>query len=74
MDLLNDITPFVNGGLSAFNTYIMFRILMIEKDVERERKSLSLFRENEQETNKELDNRLRKIEVELSKRWSTWRG
>lgn len=72
MDLLSNITPFLNGGFSAFNLYILFRIINIEKEVEREKKFFLDFRNNEQRTNQELNGRLLDIEVELSKRFSTW--
>ena len=73
MELLSDLSPFINGGCSIFNMYILFRIITIEKEVEREKKFFLDFRKNEQETNKDIEVRLRRIEMELSKRWSTWR-
>ena len=73
MDFLSQLTPFLNGGISAFNLYVLFRIVTIEKEVAREKEFFTTFRENEQETNKELDSRLRSIEIECNKRWSTWR-
>lgn len=73
MDILSNITPFVNGGFSAFNLYILFRIMSIEKEVEREKKFFLDFRNNEDAMNKELDQRLRNLELECHKRWSTWK-
>lgn len=72
MDMLSSISPIVNGGFSVFNLYILFRIMTIEKEVEREKKFFLNFRQNEQKTNQELNNRLLDIEMELSKRFSTW--
>ena len=72
MDILSNITPLINGGFSAFNLYILFRIMSIEKEVEREKKFFLEFRNNETKTNRELNNRLLDIEMELSKRFSTW--
>ena len=41
MDILSDISPYINGGFSVFNLYILFRIITIEREVEREKKILS---------------------------------
>ena len=73
MDILSNITPVINGGFSAFNLYILFRIMSIEKEVERERKFFLEFRKNEAQMNQELDKRLRNLELECHKRWSTWK-
>ena len=73
MDFLSDISPVLNGGFSAFNLYMLFRIMNIEKDVEREKKFLLNFRESEQETNKDFSTRLMKIEMFLSRFNSNWR-
>ncbi len=72
MDFISEISPLINGGISAFNLYILFKIISIEREVERERKFFLEFRNKEQETNKSLDARLRNIEIECYKRWSTW--
>ena len=72
MEILSEISPFINGGISAFNLYILFKIISIEKEVERERKYFLEFRKGEQETNKELDCRLRAIEKQAAKRWTTF--
>ena len=74
MDILSNITPVINGGFSAFNLYILFRIMSIEKEVERERKFFLEFRKNEAQMNQELDKRLRSLELECHKRWSTWKS
>ena len=58
MDFLSQLTPFLNGGMSAFNLYVLFRIITIEKEVEREKQFFLNFRENEQQTNENLDARL----------------
>ena len=70
MDILSDISPYINGGFSVFNLYILFRIITIEKEVEREKRFFLDFRKNEAETNKELDSRIRKIEFKIAKIWS----
>ncbi len=72
MDIFSLLTPVINGSVSAFNLYILFRIITIEKELERERKFFLDFRINEQKTNQEINNRLLNIEMELSKRFSTW--
>ena len=72
MEILSEISPLINGGISAFNLYILFKIVSIEKEVERERKYFLEFRKGEQETNKDLDNRLRAIEKQAAKRWTTF--
>lgn len=73
MDFLSQLTPFLNGGMSAFNLYVLFRIISIEKEVEREKQFFLNFRENEQQTNENLDARLKQLEFQAAKRWSTWR-
>ena len=72
MDFLSDISPVLNGGFSAFNLYILFRIMNIEKEVEREKGFFLDFRKNEEQTNQDIIGRLFDIEFELSKRFSTW--
>lgn len=72
MDILSEISPLINGGISAFNLFILFKIVQIEKDLARERSLLRDFRDGENKTNQEITNRLLDIEMELSKRFSTW--
>ena len=74
MDFLSQLTPILNGGMSAFNLYVLFRIITIEKEVEREKQFFLNFRENEQQTNENLDARLKQLEFKAAKRWSTWRN
>ena len=74
MDFLSQLTPFLNGGMSAFNLYVLFRIITIEKEVEREKQFFLNFRKNEQQTNENLDARLKQLEFQAAKRWSTWRN
>ena len=74
MDFLSQLTPILNGGMSAFNLYVLFRIITIEKEVEREKQFFLNFRENEQQTNENLDARLKRLEFQAAKRWSTWRN
>ena len=74
MDFLSQLTPILNGGMSAFNLYVLFRIITIEKEVEREKQFFLNFRENEQQTNENLDARLKQLEFQAAKRWSTWRN
>lgn len=73
MESLSQLTPFLNGGISAFNLYVLFRIITIEKELEREKKFFSTFREKEQKTNEDLESRLRGLELQAAKRWSTWK-
>ena len=73
MDFLSQLTPFLNGGISAFNLYILFRIVTIEKEVEREKQFFLNFREKEQKTNENLETRLKNLEFQAAKRWSTWK-
>ena len=73
MESLSQLTPFLNGGISAFNLYVLFRIITIEKELEREKKFFSTFKENEKKTNQDLDQRLRDLEIQAAKRWSTWK-
>ena len=70
MDILSDISPIFNGGCSLASAYMLFRIMSIEKEVEREKKFFLEFRDNEAETNKDLDSRIRAIEFKLAKIWS----
>ena len=72
MEILSEISPLINGGISAFNLYVLFRIISIEKEVEREKKFFLEFKKNESETNKDLDNRLRAIEKQAARRWTTF--
>lgn len=72
MDILSDISPLFNGGCSLASAYMLFRIISIEKELERERKFFIEFRKNEAQTNQDLDRRLRNLELECHKRWSTW--
>ncbi len=72
MEILSQISPLLNGGISAFNLYVLFKIISIEKEVLREKKFFLEFRNKEEKTNQEIKNRLLDIEVELSKRFSTW--
>ncbi len=73
MESLSQLTPFLNGGISAFNLYVLFRIVTIEKEVEREKQFFLKFKENEKQTNQNLDQRLKDLEMQAAKRWSTWR-
>lgn len=72
MDLISGISPIINGSISIFNVYVLFRIISIEKEVEREKKFFLEFRKQEKETNKELDLRLRAIEKQAARRWTTF--
>ncbi len=72
METLPDLATILNGGISAFNLFVLYRLKNIEKDLERERKYLKDFQDTEQETNKGLDARLRKIEFKLAKIWSNF--
>ena len=72
MDILSNISPFFNGGCSLASAYMLFRIMTIEKEVEREKKFFLEFRNNEHKTNQNINGRLLNIEMELSKRFSTW--
>ncbi|MGK7897530.1 MAG: hypothetical protein AB4372_28905, partial [Xenococcus sp. (in: cyanobacteria)] len=49
------------------NLYMLFRIMNIEKDVERDKKFFLNFRQSEQETNKDFSARLTKIDTSLMK-------
>lgn len=70
MEGLPDLGTILNGGISAFNLFILYRLKSIEKDLEQERRYLKEFQKDEQDTNKELDNRLRRIEFKIAKIWS----
>ena len=62
----------INGGVSIFNFYILFKIKELEKEnSRREQKFIQYKKKDEQETNS-IKNRLLDIEMEISKRWSTW--
>ena len=73
MDISSDASTYVNGTLSIFNAYVLFRVVTVEKDVARKEKNFLDFRSNEQRTNKELDSRIRKFENYLSRFSSNWR-
>lgn len=73
MSILYDVSTVLNGGFSAFNLYVLYRISTIEKDAERERNYFVSFSRKEQETNKDFGKRLSKIEFYLASRFSTWK-
>ena len=72
MDFLPDLSTILNGGISAFNLFFLLRLRNLEQELERERKFFLDFRKKETQTNQDLDQRLKNIEFECYKRWSTW--
>ena len=73
MENINDwLSPIINGGVSIFNFYLLFRIMTIEKENLRRESGYNRYTErNDREVN-DVKNRLLDIEMEISKRWSTW--
>ena len=70
MENINDwLSPIINGGVSIFNFYLLFRIMTIEKENLRRESGYNRYTEkNDQEVN-DVKNRLLDIEMEISKRW-----
>lgn len=72
MDLLTDLKPFIDGSISIFNTYLLFQLMSIKTELQREKEYFLKFREQEKNTNDDINRRLNKLEIQASKRWSTW--
>ena len=72
MESIHTFLPILEGGLSIFNVFMIFSLRDLKQDIQREKEQNKKFISREENTNKELDKRLLKIELELAKRWSTW--
>ncbi len=73
MAIIHDWLPsIINGGVSVFNFYLLFKIMTMEKENLRRELGYNRYTErNDREVN-DVKNRLLDIEMELSKRFSTW--
>ena len=72
MDFITEIIPVIGGSTSILSLAMLFQIYSLKQQVARERNNLLNFIEEEKEKNKELDRRLYKLEIQATKRWSTW--
>lgn len=73
MENFTELLPLIEGGMSIFNVLILIQISNIRKDIEREKNYFIKFVQEEKQNNNELDDRLKNIEMQAAKRWSTWR-
>jgi hypothetical protein len=72
MEILTELKPFIDGSISIFNTYLLFQLINIKAEMQREKEYFLKFREEERTNNDNLDRRLKKIEIQAARRWSTW--
>ena len=72
MENLTELLPLIEGGMSIFNVLIMVQISGIKKDIEREKQYFMEFINQEKNHNEDLDGRLKKLEMQAARRWSTW--
>ncbi len=72
MKILTHLKPFVDGSISVFNAYLLFQLINIKSELQREKDYFLKFREQEKATNEDIDKRLKKLEIQACKRWSTW--
>lgn len=66
------LSSIINGGVSIFNFYLLFRIMTMEKENIRRESGYNRYTERNDREVKDVKNRLLDIEMELSKRFSTW--
>ncbi|ELS04807.1 hypothetical protein Xen7305DRAFT_00045430 [Xenococcus sp. PCC 7305] len=67
MDILSDASTLANGGFAVFSAIVLFRISTIEKNIERRERTFVDFKNEEDETNKETERRLSRIEMYLAR-------
>lgn len=73
MENFTELLPLIEGGMSIFNVLILIQISNIKKNIEREKNYFIEFVKQEKQNNNDLDHRLKKLEIQAAKRWSTWR-
>lgn len=72
MDFL-DFLPLIEGSFSIINVVILLQIAHIKREIDREKAYFLKFMDEEKHNNKNLDTRLKKLEIQAARRWSTWR-
>ena len=73
MENFTELLPLIESGMSIFNVIILMQISSIKKEIEREKQYFIQFANKEKNHNDNLDCRLKKLEIQAAKRWSTWR-